>query len=160
MFKDNSKESVAALFSSRGRKHEVIAGFFPASCAGKSIGPVSFVHLDADVYKATIESLNYVEHEHILMDKALIVLDDYDREAQGVNQAVAEFTSVHPHWKAFPLFPGQVSVAFGRLVCLRSAFPSRLNCSALPRTDQWSSNVDGVEDFAEDSGRATLFLER
>jgi len=107
MFKDNSKDAVAALFTSRGRKQDVIAGFFPASCAGKSIGPVSFVHLDADVYKATIESLNYLEREHILMDRALIVLDDYDREAQGVNQAVAEFTSTCPRWRAFPLFPGQ-----------------------------------------------------
>jgi hypothetical protein len=107
MFRDSSKESIAALFSSRGRKHEVIDGFFPASCSGRRIEPVSFLHLDVDVYKATIESLNYVEHEHVLTDKALIVLDDYDREAQGVNQAVAEFTSAHRHWTAFPLFPGQ-----------------------------------------------------
>jgi hypothetical protein len=107
MFKDTRKESVSALFSSRGRKHEVIAGFFPASCAGKSIGPVSFLHLDADVYKATIESLNYLEREHILMDHSLIVLDDYDRKAQGVNQAVAEFTATYPRWRAFPMFPGQ-----------------------------------------------------
>ena len=107
MFKDNSRESVAALFSSRGRKHEVIGGFFPASCAGKSIGPVSFVHLDADVYKATIDSLNYLERERILMDHALVVLDDYDREAQGVNQAVTEFMLAYPRWKAIPLFPGQ-----------------------------------------------------
>jgi hypothetical protein len=107
MFKDNSKQSVAALFSSRGRKHEVIDGFFPASCAGKSIGPVSFVHLDADVYKATIESLSYLEREHVLMDRALIVLDDYDREAKGVDQAVGEFTSACPRWRAFPMFPGQ-----------------------------------------------------
>jgi hypothetical protein len=107
MFKDNRKESVAALFSSRGRKHEVIDGFFPASCAGRTIGPVSFVHLDADVYKSTIESLTYLEQEHILLEKALIVLDDYGREAEGVNHAVAEFTSAHPRWSAFPLFPGQ-----------------------------------------------------
>ena len=107
MFKDNRKESVEALFSSRGRKHEVIDGFFPASCFGRRIGPVSFLHLDVDIYKATIESLNYVVSEHILMDKALVVLDDYDREARGVNQAVAEFMSAHRQWTAFSLFPGQ-----------------------------------------------------
>jgi hypothetical protein len=107
MFKDTSKENVAALFSSRGRKYEVIEGFFPASCVAKSIGPVSFTHLDTDVYKSTIESLSYLEQEHILMDRALIVLDDYDREAQGVNQAVGEFTTACPRWKAFPMFPGQ-----------------------------------------------------
>ena len=107
MFKDTNKESVAALFSSRGRKHEVVDGFFPASCVGKSIKPVSFMHLDTDVYKSTIESLSYLEREHILMDRALIVLDDYDREAKGVNQAVGEFTSACPRWRVFPMFPGQ-----------------------------------------------------
>lgn len=107
MFKDNRKDTVAALFSSRGRKHEVIDGFFPASCAGRTIRPVSFVHLDADIYKSTIESLNYIEREHILLDKSLIMLDDYGREAEGVNQAVKEFTSANPRWRAFPLFPGQ-----------------------------------------------------
>lgn len=107
MFKDNRKEAVAALFTSRGRKHEIIDGFFPASCAGKTIGPVSFVHLDADIYKSTIESLTYLEKERVLLDQALIVLDDYCREAQGVNQAVAEFISVYPRWSVFPLFPGQ-----------------------------------------------------
>jgi hypothetical protein len=107
MFKDSGKERVAALFSSRGRKHEVIAGFFPASCVGKTIGPVSFLHLDVDVYKATIESLNYLERENVLTDRALVVLDDYGRECAGVNEAVTEFTAACPRWKAFPLFPGQ-----------------------------------------------------
>ena len=57
MFKDTTKERVAGLFASRNRKHDVIDGFFPASCAGRTIAPVSFVHLDVDVYQATIDSL-------------------------------------------------------------------------------------------------------
>jgi hypothetical protein len=107
MFKDTDKQSVARLFSSRKRAFEVIDGFFPASCAGKTIAPVSFVHLDVDVYKATVESLNYLEEQHILMEKSFIVLDDYDRNAEGVNRAVAEFTASHKHWIAIPLFPSQ-----------------------------------------------------
>ncbi len=107
MFRSTSRERVAALFISRKRNYEVIDGFFPASCAGKTIAPVSFVHLDVDVYKATLESLNYLEQERILLDRSLIVLDDYDRNAEGVNQAVAEFTAAHKHWLAIPLFPAQ-----------------------------------------------------
>lgn len=107
MFKDNRREAVEALFTSRGRKSEVIAGFFPASCAGHTLGPVSFVHLDADIYKSTIESLNFLLTEGILMAKALIVLDDFNRRAEGVNQAVAEFTAAHKDWLALPIFPAQ-----------------------------------------------------
>jgi hypothetical protein len=107
MFKDTNRDKVAALFKARGRSYEVIEGFFPASCKAHNLAPVSFVHLDVDVFKATIESLLYLEREHILMDKTLIVLDDYDRNADGVNQAVAEFTTAYKKWLAFPLFPGQ-----------------------------------------------------
>jgi len=107
MFTGTSKERVAALFISRKRNYEVIDGFFPASCAGKTLAPVSFVHLDVDVYKATLESLNYLEQERILLDRSFLVLDDYDRGAEGVNQAVAEFTAAHKRWRAIPLFPAQ-----------------------------------------------------
>ena len=107
MFKDTKREKVETLFKSRGRRYELIAGFFPASCKGQNLTPVSFVHLDVDVYKATIESLLYLEREHILMDKTLMVLDDYDRKADGVNQAVSEFTTAYQKWLAVPLFPGQ-----------------------------------------------------
>ncbi len=107
LFKDNSREAVEALFKSRSRPSEVIAGFFPASCQGHKIAPVSFVHLDADIYKSTIESLNYLDQERILMEKSLIVLDDYLRNADGVVQAVSDFTTAHKDWVALPLFPGQ-----------------------------------------------------
>lgn len=107
MFKDTQRERVEALFKSRGRPYELIAGFFPAACKGHQLAPVSFVHLDVDIYKATLESLLYLEREHILMEKTLMVLDDYDRNAQGVNQAVAEFTTAYTKWLAIPIFPGQ-----------------------------------------------------
>jgi len=107
MFVATSKQAVGRLFESRQRKHEVIDGFFPASCVGRKIAPVSFVHLDVDIYKATIESLVYLEKKKILMNKPLIVLDDFHRTAEGVNQAVAEFTGANKNWTSFPLFPGQ-----------------------------------------------------
>lgn len=107
MFLRTSKASVEALFSSRGRTSEVLEGFFPASAAGRDLRPVSFVHLDVDIYKATIDSLRYLEEERILTERPLIVLDDFHRKAEGVDQAVREFTARHQHWACFPLFPGQ-----------------------------------------------------
>ena len=107
MFVSTTKRNVEQLFESRKRNHEVIDGFFPASCASRSIGPVSFVHLDVDVYKATLESLAYLEKENILTGRPLIVLDDFHRTAEGVDQAVAEFTAANKKWISFPLFPGQ-----------------------------------------------------
>ena len=105
MFKDSRQEAVESLFRTRQRNYELIAGFFPESCHGKNIGPVSFVHLDVDIYKATIESLYYL-HD-LMMEKSLIVLDDYLRKTEGVNQAVAEFVAQEREWTCFPLFPGQ-----------------------------------------------------
>ena len=107
MFKSTSRQAVEQLFSSRDRNYEVIDAFFPAACAGKTLAPVSFVHLDVDIYKATIESLNYLQQEKILMKKSLIVLDDFYRKAEGVNQAVEEFIAVNKDWIVFPLFPAQ-----------------------------------------------------
>ncbi len=107
MFRDTSRQHMENLFHSHGRNFEIVEGFFPASAAGKKLGPISFVHLDVDIYKASIESLTYLQTSGILMEKALVVLDDYDRNAQGVNQAVAEFTAAHRRWLAVPLFPSQ-----------------------------------------------------
>ena len=107
MFKDTRRESVEALFKSRGRDYDLLDGFFPASSKGHTLAPVSFVHLDVDIYKATIESLHFLEEERILMDRSLIVLDDYQRRADGVTEAVQEFTSAVEDWISFPMFPGQ-----------------------------------------------------
>lgn len=107
MFIKTAKEAVENLFKSRNRNYEVLGGFFPASCAGRNISPVSFVHLDVDIYKATIESLNYLQSQGILANKPLIVLDDFNRMAEGVNQAVDEFVAKNKDWAVFPLFPGQ-----------------------------------------------------
>jgi predicted O-methyltransferase YrrM len=106
MFKDNNREAVEKLFLERQRKVEVIAGFFPASVKGKNIGPVSFVHLDVDLYKPTLETLCYISEE-LAIKHSIIVLDDYLRSAKGVDQAVYEFTRCKRDWVCFPMFPGQ-----------------------------------------------------
>ena len=42
-----------------------------------------------------------------MMHRSLIVLDDYKRSAEGVNNAVAEFIEAHDDWRVLPLFPAQ-----------------------------------------------------
>jgi hypothetical protein len=104
-FKDTSPQAVEALFRSRKREFAVIPGFFPQSCANIDLGPISFVHLDVDTYKSTREALQFLAGRMIA--RSLIVLDDYNRRAHGVDEAVREFTTHDRSWLALPLFPGQ-----------------------------------------------------
>jgi hypothetical protein len=105
MFRNTSQRSVEELFRSRGRTFQIVAGFFPQSCAGVELSPISFVHLDADLYRSTIESLEFLRDR--MLEHSLVVLDDYFRRAEGVNRAVEEFVARHREWAAFPIFPGQ-----------------------------------------------------
>lgn len=105
MFKNTVKKDVEMLFVAHNRSFEVIDGFFPESCQNREIGPISFVHLDADTYKSTRESLFYLRN--LMITRSLIVLDDYLRKADGVIKAVTEFTAEYNDWHCFPLFPGQ-----------------------------------------------------
>lgn len=104
-FKDTSQEDVAALFRNRGRDFAIVAGFFPHSCRDIPLGPISFVHLDADTYKSTLESLEFLTSS--LIERSIIILDDYLRRAEGVDKAVGEFTGHNPAWIALPIFPSQ-----------------------------------------------------
>ncbi|MGB7768570.1 MAG: TylF/MycF/NovP-related O-methyltransferase [Verrucomicrobiia bacterium] len=107
MFKNTTHKAVDQLFSERKRNYAILAGYFPAICKEKNfdLGRLSFVHLDVDAYKPTIESLDYLEP--FMMPRSLIVLDDFNRKAEGVMRAVSEFVARNPTWVAFPLFPSQ-----------------------------------------------------
>jgi len=105
MFKDAREQNVRQLFESRKRKFEVIRGFFPQSCQGINLRPISFAHVDVDTYKATIETLLFL-HE-AMIEKSFIVLDDYNRRAEGVNKAIIELVSTRRQWIAIPMFPSQ-----------------------------------------------------
>jgi hypothetical protein len=105
MFKDTSFESVAKLFSERKRRFEVIPGFFPESCKDRTLPPISFVHLDIDLYEPTLDSLMFLDET--MMASAYIVLDDYLRSAEGIVRAVDEFLARRKNWVFIPLFPGQ-----------------------------------------------------
>jgi hypothetical protein len=107
MFKNTSHQAVDRLFRDRRRDYAVLAGFFPAVCGeqGFNISPVSFVHLDVDAYKPAVESLDYIYP--LMLERSLIVLDDFNRRAEGVMRAVREFTAKHSSWVVFPLFPSE-----------------------------------------------------
>jgi hypothetical protein len=104
-FKDTAKKDVETLFTSRNRNAVVTAGFFPASAENIELPPISFVHLDVDIYKATLESLLYLDNK--MMPKSFIVMDDCRRQCEGVDKAVREFMSQSNNWVYLPLFPSQ-----------------------------------------------------
>jgi predicted O-methyltransferase YrrM len=109
MFRDATREDVERLFAGRGRAVTVVAGYFPESCAGLELGPLSFVHLDVDTYEATRGALAYLPP--LMSERALMVVDDYQRTAKGVDRALAEFVQAHSDWALFPLFPSQALLA-------------------------------------------------
>lgn len=107
MFKNTTHEGVDRLYRDRGRDYKIPAGFFPAICKEQNFNPapLSFVHMDVDAYKPTIESLEYLEP--LMLERSLFVFDDFLRRAAGVMQAVTEFAKKRPSWVAFPMFPAQ-----------------------------------------------------
>ena len=108
LFTGQSKEQVTNLLE--GRNCLIIPGYFPKSVKDVALPKLSFVHLDVDVYHATIESLVFLLTQQILLDKSLIVIDDYNRKADGVNKAVKEITTKVEGTLAFPMFPGQALI--------------------------------------------------
>jgi O-methyltransferase len=104
-FDATSFEAVASLFASDRERVHLIQGLFPASDRLDQVRNLSFAHLDVDLFKSMQDCLNYLEDR--FLQRSLIVADDYQRSAPGVDQALAEFTARNSHWVAFPLFPGQ-----------------------------------------------------
>jgi O-methyltransferase len=105
MFKDTSVPAVEQLFRSSGRSITIVPGYFPDSCVGVSLDPLSFAHLDVDTYDSTSAALAFIAPK--MLDHSLILLDDYQRNAQGVDKAVAAFVGTHRDWCALPIFPSQ-----------------------------------------------------
>lgn len=104
-FTDTSEGYVRKLFLSHGRKAEIVKGFFPASAVNVDLGEIAFCHLDVDVYEATRQSLDYLADR--LAKRSFVLIDDYQREARGVDVAVDEFLKGHPRFRCFPLHPSQ-----------------------------------------------------
>ncbi|RKZ77573.1 MAG: hypothetical protein DRR19_27725 [Candidatus Parabeggiatoa sp. nov. 1] len=106
-FSDTKEKNVRDLFVKRNRKCLVVPGYFPNSLLEKDISPVSFVHLDVDTYQATRECLDYLMNCEFILKKSLIVVDDYNRMAEGVNKTVSEIVLPRQDWFVVPMFPSQ-----------------------------------------------------
>jgi O-methyltransferase len=104
-FADTSFETVKAAWRGKERDVRWVRGYFPESANGMEISNISFAHVDTDLYESTARTLDYLRPR--LIDRSIVVFDDYFRSVDGVVKAVAEFTAAHPDWTAFPLFPGQ-----------------------------------------------------
>lgn len=104
-FRDGSAAQVRELLTRHGADFHLIEGIFPQSDTQGAVAGLSFVHVDVDIHDATLASLRHVAGR--CLDRALVVVDDYRRGADGCDRAVASFVRDHPQWAAFPLYPGQ-----------------------------------------------------
>lgn len=105
MFEDTRVEEIKLLFKDKKRELKVIKGLFPESCDEEDLRPISFAHVDVDVYKSTIETLLFLDD--CMLEGSFIVLDDYNRKAEGVNKAINEFVTLKRRWVLLPMFPSQ-----------------------------------------------------
>jgi O-methyltransferase len=70
-------------------------GFVNKSTIGKLIFPekVSFAYLDFDFYQPTLDVLNVLEKK--LMNKSIVIVDDYDFFSTGVKKVVDEWVDIN-----------------------------------------------------------------
>lgn len=111
-FINTSRNEVDSLLKSHFSNYSILEGYFPDSDVDGIVANVSFAHIDFDLYESTIQSLNYLAPRS--NSNAIFVLDDYRRDAAGVDLAVSEFLTENPEWIAFPIYPGQA------LLCRRN----------------------------------------
>src|SRR5262249_43159093 len=113
-FTDTSFARVQRLFAVHpNRMVTLVRGFFPESARDLDLGGLAFVHLDVDIYEATRDSLDFLAGK--MAARSFIMLDDYKRNATGVDRAVQEFLAGHDDFLCFPLFPGQGVIFSHRL---------------------------------------------
>ncbi len=103
-FQDAAYAAVVHLLSCKPNA-KVIQGFFPAAAESLALSNIAFCHLEVDVYAATKLSLDYLSSR--MAPRSLIVLDDINRNVEGVDTAVAEFLADHPSFIFIPVFPSQ-----------------------------------------------------
>jgi O-methyltransferase len=100
-----SVEDVRWLLNRKTDNFQLIQGVFPASDVNHDVDGVSFVHLDFDVYSSMAATLDYLSSR--LIERSIIVVDDYFRKAEGVVKAVREYTASSRDWMVLPVYPGQ-----------------------------------------------------
>jgi hypothetical protein len=89
-------------------------GRFQDTCNQVASRQFHFIHLDVDIYKPTLFSLNFFDER--LVTGGVIVIDDYGfRTCPGVKQAVDEFKSTRNNYFSLHVLTGQcVLVKMGK----------------------------------------------
>jgi len=106
-FRDTSVEEVSRHFQSKNIRF--IQGTFPETTAGLSEQAYALVHLDADLYRPTLEGLKYFYPR--LSKGGVIIMHDYNHDWEGVRKAVDEFMATIPERLiAVPDWQGSVMI--------------------------------------------------
>lgn len=87
-FSDTSLHQVKKYIGNHENIH-YHPGFFPASATNLEEQFYAFVHLDADLYKPTIEALNYFYPK--LSPGGVIIVHDYNHTWYGIPKAIVAF---------------------------------------------------------------------
>jgi O-methyltransferase len=104
-FAIDSAEPVRSLLREFGDHVDIRPGWIPQTFAGLEGKRYAFVHLDVDLYRSTLDCLEYFYHR--LQTGGVIVFDEYGfPEARGEKDAVDEFFSGKPE-KPITLPTGQ-----------------------------------------------------
>ena len=104
-FVDTNLTYVQTAWKAKERDVTWVKGSFPESAASVEVRGISFAHIDVDLYKSTFDALEFLNPR--LIDRSLIVLDDYMRSVEGVMKATGDFLKLHPEWICLPIYPGQ-----------------------------------------------------
>ena len=87
-FKDTNLEIVKSYVNGNNNV-EYYPGHFPESAKSLKSSEYAFVHLDADLYKPTIEALRYFYPK--LSPGGVIFIHDYNHTWEGIPRAIHEF---------------------------------------------------------------------
>lgn len=92
-FSDTKLEEVKDLFKDSNNVY-FYKGYFPETAKELKEDKFSFVHLDADLYKPTIDALNYFYPK--LSPGGVIIIHDYNHTWDGIRLALDEFMATIP----------------------------------------------------------------
>ena len=92
-FSDTKLEEVKELFKDSTNVY-FYKGYFPETAKDLREDRFSFVHLDADLYKPTIDALHYFYPK--LSPGGVIIIHDYNHTWEGIRVAINEFIVTIP----------------------------------------------------------------
>lgn len=92
-FSDTDLETVQKRLGDSERLH-FYPGYFPATTVSLPEQSYALVHLDADLYKPTLQALEYFYPR--LSPGGVMIIHDYNHIWEGVRQALHEFTPTIP----------------------------------------------------------------